>query len=533
MTVLTPRPARGRLAPPRAGRTGAALVATVVALGASAYGGGAEAADGGAEATGGAPADGSLFAEAAAVPTIDQLPAIVLNAHRAGGLEARENSVSGIRHALASGVVDVIDLDVRRLADGALGVMHDPTVDRVTTSSGPTASYTREQWQTLTLDIGSWLVPRPRPEAPPTLSQVLDQFGHRSVFSVEVKEGLVDEVAQLLHARSLTDSVFVNTNDPDVARLIHQMGLRSHLWRTASQMRTDDPRSFAGFVDLLDIDVRAGRADFRRSVASGVPLVWAHTVTTRAERNRALRLGATGVVSDDPRYVAGVTDTFPVSPTVVDLRRAPEPVQVSDRTSARLSAASQSGTALRAAVASVTSPQLTGRTVERNRDGVSTLRLSAARAERGRTDVTFRVAAGRKGERRWPTGQTSVPLHVTGEDLQLVPSVKVGRRGLRVRVRLLDSAAAAYAGPRAEHRSRVRTVADLRRAEVTLRVVRRGAVVDRQRVAGVDTGRAGDGDGTLRFRPWDAPRHGWCTVRLVQRGSAYRRVVVERRVRLG
>ncbi|CAA9319251.1 MAG: Glycerophosphoryl diester phosphodiesterase [uncultured Nocardioidaceae bacterium] len=465
--------------------------------------------------------------------TVDGLPALVLDAHRAGGLEARENSLSGIDHALDSGVVDVVDLDVRRLGDGSLGVMHDPTVDRVTTSTGATSAYTREEWQALTLDIGSWLVPEPEPEAPPTLAEVLRRFGDRTVFTVEVKEGLLDEVAALLRDRRLTDSVLVNTNEPDVARAVHELGLRSHLWRTRTQMRTDDPRRWAGWLDVVDVDVRARRALLEDFVDSGVPRVWAHTVTTRAARDRAVRLGADGIVTDDPRYVAGLTDRYPASPTVVTVQRSPRTVQVSDRTEARVVVSSESGPVLPEGQVTIGSRVVTGRTVARPRPGVSTVRISAAAAEKGRTRVRFVVVAGSGEERRWPTGRTSVRLRVAGEDLQLLPSPTTDGRVLEVGVRLLDSAARDYTGPAAERGTGVGTVADLARAGLRLQVIRDGEVVHRQRRDGADTGTTGDGAGRVVFTPYEAEQRGPHTVRVVQRGPVYRHVVVEQEVRLG
>ena len=474
----------------------------------------------------------ALFEADAAAASIDTLPRIVLDAHRSGGLEARENSLSAIEHALDSGVVDVIDLDVRRLADGTLGVMHDATVDRVTTSTGPTSTYTQREWRKLRLDIGSWLDPEPPAEAPPMLAAVLERYGDRSVFTLEVKEGLVDELARLLRADRLTDSVFVNTNRLEVARLAHQLGLRTHLWRTRAQMRTDRPRRYADWVDLVDVDLRARRADVERFVSSGIPLVWAHTITTRAERDRALRWGATGIVTDAPRYVAGVSDVLPVSPTVLALRPLPRRLQVSDRTTVRAEARSQSGPLLDEAKVTVSSPQLRGRRTAHGDDGTSTLRLSAAVADTGRTRVWFRAAAGRDGERRWQAGRTTARVHVTGEDLDLIPSVRTAGRRLQVGVRLRDSAAPGYDGPRAERGRRERTVAGLTRAGLRLQVLRKGEVVHRDRLTGADTGRPGDGAGTVTFDRWRAGTRGWYTVRVEQRGRAYRQVAIERRVRL-
>lgn len=56
-------------------------------------------------------------------------------AHRGGRGLWPENTLYAFRNAAALGV-DVIEMDVRRTADGELVVIHDPTVDRTTDGSG-------------------------------------------------------------------------------------------------------------------------------------------------------------------------------------------------------------------------------------------------------------------------------------------------------------------------------------------------------------------------------------------------------------
>jgi hypothetical protein len=297
-------------------------------------------------------------------------------------------------------------------------------------------------------------------------------------------------------------------------------------------MRTDDPRRWARWLDVVDLDVRGRLADLREFVASGVPRVWAHTVTTRAQRDRAVRLGVDGIVTDDPRYLSGVTDDYPVSPTVIDLQDKPAPVQVSDRTTARVAVSSQSGPVIPGAVVTVGGREVTGRMVRHPRSGVSTARVWASAADKGIATVRFRVAADRGKERRWGAAKVAVPLEVTGEDLELVPSVRTTGTRLEVSVDLLDSAARAYEGPGRERGTGIRSVAGLGQAGLRLQVLRHGVVVHRQRLAGADTGTPGNGAGTVAFSPWEAPRGGRYTVRLSQRGPVYRHVVLERRVRL-
>ena len=60
-------------------------------------------------------------------------------AHRGGRKLAPEATLAAFRAASAAGA-DVLEMDVRRTADGALVVIHDALVDRTTDGSGPVAS---------------------------------------------------------------------------------------------------------------------------------------------------------------------------------------------------------------------------------------------------------------------------------------------------------------------------------------------------------------------------------------------------------
>jgi hypothetical protein len=115
-----------------------------------------------------------------------------------------------------------------------------------------------------------------------------------------------------------------------------------------------------------------------------------------------------------------------------------------------------------------------------------------------------------------------VPFVLTKEDLEVRPAVRQRGRELQVRVRLLDSAAAGYDGPRHETGSR-RTVAGLDRAVLRVRLLADGEVVHRAKVRGADTGRRGDGVGSAVVR-WTGPRAGRYVVKVVQRGSLYAKV---------
>ncbi|MGW6020648.1 glycerophosphodiester phosphodiesterase [Streptomyces sp. NPDC055099] len=237
--------------------------------------------------------------------TVEALPRVTYTAHRGGALEVPENSMSGLVAAYKRGTAQVIDVDTRMLRDGTLVAMHDETLDRTTTSTGPVSSLTLREWRRVRLRPGSGLPGSWRSERPPTVAEVLDRFGGRIVLMLEAKDPRsLRRLGSLIRARGLTRSVFVNSNDPRVAARAHRMGLLAQLWRSKAQMRTDRPEGWAGFVDVLDVDHKARDADLLRAVYSGVPRVWAHTVTTPSQRDRALRLGCNGVITDAPGLLA-------------------------------------------------------------------------------------------------------------------------------------------------------------------------------------------------------------------------------------
>ncbi|MGK7233608.1 glycerophosphodiester phosphodiesterase [Streptomyces hygroscopicus] len=238
-------------------------------------------------------------------------PAVTYTAHRGGALEVPENSMSGLATAFARRDAQVLDFDTRMLRDGTLVVMHDATLDRTTDRTGPVRDLTAAQWRTVRLLPARSLRGTWRPERPPTVAEALDRFGGRITLMVEAKDPeSLPRLATMIRDRGLTRSVYVNSNRPEVAREAHRRGLLAQLWRSARQMRTDTPRDWRGTVDLLDIDHRARDTDVRRAVTSGVPRVWAHTVNTPAQRDRMLRLGCDGIITDAP----GRLTTTPVRP---------------------------------------------------------------------------------------------------------------------------------------------------------------------------------------------------------------------------
>ncbi|MFB7007901.1 MULTISPECIES: glycerophosphodiester phosphodiesterase [unclassified Streptomyces] len=238
--------------------------------------------------------------------TVDNLPAIVYDAHRGGAGESPENSVDALRAARAYS--QVLDIDARLLADGTLVSMHDATIDRVTNKSGTAAQITAAQLASARLDPSTWFAAG-YPDLPiPTVEDLLNEFGGRYVLTIEAKDAAsVPVLAAMIKARRLERSVLINSNTPSVMTAIKNNGCLAHLWRSAAQMATDNAATIKNSgADLLDLDIAGTDAQITAAIAQNYPLgVWAHTLARRVQRDRALALGMRGIIADYPAYVSG------------------------------------------------------------------------------------------------------------------------------------------------------------------------------------------------------------------------------------
>ena len=111
----------------------------------------------------------------------------LVSAHRGGprpGLP--ENSLQAFEHALNYAPA-LIELDVRASADGALVLMHDDTLERTTTGTGPVASRTLAELRALRLEDETGALTSFRI---PTLAEALAWAEGRAVLLLDVKRGV-------------------------------------------------------------------------------------------------------------------------------------------------------------------------------------------------------------------------------------------------------------------------------------------------------------------------------------------------------
>jgi glycerophosphoryl diester phosphodiesterase len=132
-------------------------------------------------------------------------------AHRGASSYAPENTIAAFELAIRMGVGH-LELDVHSTTDERVVVIHDDTLGRTTTGSGPVAS---QSWEALTtLDAGSWFGEPFAGERIPAFADVLDRYRGRAHLHVEIKgrsAGLVERTVDLVRARGMVDQVTITS----------------------------------------------------------------------------------------------------------------------------------------------------------------------------------------------------------------------------------------------------------------------------------------------------------------------------------
>ncbi len=220
-------------------------------------------------------------------------------AHRGASGEYPENTLLAFARGLEQGA-DAVELDVRASADGVPVVMHDATLERTTSGTGPVAHRTAAELGALDAGDG---------EAVPTVAQVLERFP-ATPFLMEIKEPrAAGPLLAVVRAHGAERRVVVGAFEAPalapfrgsgIARAATRAEVRAcWLW---SRVGVGTRRRGYG---AFSVPERSGvlRVVDRRFVARArrapVPVhVW--TVNDRAVAERLRRLGVNGMITDYP-----------------------------------------------------------------------------------------------------------------------------------------------------------------------------------------------------------------------------------------
>ena len=247
-------------------------------------------------------------------------------AHRGGAKVVPENTIEGFRQGLDMGDA-VIELDVHASADGAVVVIHDPTVDRTTDGTGPVAEKTLAELQALdaaynfTPDGGASYPWRGRGVRIPTLEEVYRTFPDRPI-NIELKgqrPGIEDEVYRVIEAVGGQDRTLVVTDRRAPIRRFRRASRGTvatagsieefAVFWTLSLLHLSDlydppfqalqpPERYKG---VRIVTRRLVREAHRRGLRVDV---W--TIDEEPAMRRLLSFGVDGIMTDRPDILAGV-----------------------------------------------------------------------------------------------------------------------------------------------------------------------------------------------------------------------------------
>jgi glycerophosphoryl diester phosphodiesterase len=267
-------------------------------------------------------------------------------AHQGGAREGPTNTLAAMTLAMdaAGGRANALEFDVHRTKDGAVVVIHDPTLERTTNGKGKVSHHTLEELRRL--DAAYWWVPgeivdhaaeeaayEHRHKAPadgmygiPTLEEVLDRFPEIPL-TIEIKSwGAAPPLIDHLAARGRRNVTVTSLRDHIVwrARLRARKypdwkttfapGLFYSLWFLVRTRLGRPPRS-----------TRYGRMQVPRrklifNLAQPAFVNAAHragmqvdywTIDDPTQMQELLARGADGIMTDKPSVLAEVVQTTP------------------------------------------------------------------------------------------------------------------------------------------------------------------------------------------------------------------------------
>ena len=219
--------------------------------------------------------------------------------HRGARSLAPENTLASIRAAKACGA-DLVEVDVRLTKDGFLVVIHDETIDRTTDGSGKVEEMTLEDISLL--DAGSG-------ERVPTLTEAARLAQELKIgIVVEMKEeGLEDLVVGELSGRRAIVTSFRHESVREIKDL---SDLKTGIIISSLPINPVD-LALAAEADSIFPRIISPNL-FKKARRAGIE-VYPWTINDPDQVRWLNRLGADGIVTDDPYAVRKAADEPPTN----------------------------------------------------------------------------------------------------------------------------------------------------------------------------------------------------------------------------
>ncbi|NIS81469.1 MAG: glycerophosphodiester phosphodiesterase [Anaerolineales bacterium] len=233
-------------------------------------------------------------------------------AHRGASLRAPENTLAAFRLAEEMGA-DAIELDAKLTKDGHVVVHHDRTLERTTDGEGLLAKCTLEELKRL--DAGSHFNSEFKGERIPTLQEVFDIVGKRTLINIELSnyatpwDSLPSEVVKLVNVNRLDSRVLFSSFSPISLLRVGQLaaniprGLlvmpREPTWVRFLFKQISTYQAYHPHWRIADQNAIQGQHKAGRRV-----YVW--TVNEPKRMTTLIKLGVDGVITDTPEVACKV-----------------------------------------------------------------------------------------------------------------------------------------------------------------------------------------------------------------------------------
>jgi glycerophosphoryl diester phosphodiesterase len=227
-------------------------------------------------------------------------------AHRGASAYRPENTLAAYELAVAQSA-DMIEIDLHATKDGAVVVAHDAELERIG-GRGEIGAASLDEVRTLDAGAG---------ERVPTLDEVLDAFGSRIPFNLELKQGsrgpyagLPERAVANVVARGLLErTLFSSFYDPVLRDLRGESpGARIALLLSRRSAGGWVERAHALGAEAVNPELPlVDRAFVERAHGEGLA-VYVFTVDPAAEMRRLLALGVDGLFTNVPDRMRGVLD---------------------------------------------------------------------------------------------------------------------------------------------------------------------------------------------------------------------------------
>jgi len=238
--------------------------------------------------------------------------------HRGNRAHAPENTLESLREAVALGV-DAVEFDLHVSRDGALVVMHDPTLERTTDGSGPVALRTAAELGRLdagarfTRDEGRTFPWRGRGATVSTFDEIIESLPRELPCIIELKTPAATELVKVaIRRHAIAHRVIVAAFDPAATRPLRGAGFAlgactpdvAHLLLPALVRQRIGPQRFQALcIPPRWHGIPVPIAALARALRGSGTVIHVWTINDPACALRLWGEGVQGIISDDPALI--------------------------------------------------------------------------------------------------------------------------------------------------------------------------------------------------------------------------------------